>query len=370
MKIGIVGLPYVGKTSLFNALTHSNVETGIYLARKGANISSIKVPDERLNPLAAIFKPKKVTPASIDYADVAGEFVRGLNPRTTGDVEGGGLEASVIAELREVDALIHVVRAFADNADPHVNGSVNPNRDIETVDLELAFADLQVIDKRLERISRELRAKKAPALEHERIVLERCKASLERGVALREMDLSPEEAKVIRGYRFLTQKPMLLICNIGENQLAQAEEIGAEFAEYEKKPQTAILTLCAKLEMEISQLDAEDAQVFLAEMGLKESALKRIIQTSYRLLGLITFFTGGPNEVRAWTLHQGMTALDAAAIVHTDFARGFIRAETIPWAELVNCGSLGKAREKGALRLEGKDYVVQDGEVLTIRFSV
>lgn len=362
MKIGIVGLPYVGKTSLFNALTQSNAETGVYQAQKGSNISSVKVPDERLEPLAAMFKPKKVTPASIDYVDVAGV--------SKGDSERGGLEAGVLAELREVDALLLMVRVFADDSIPHVNGSVDARRDIETVDLELAFADLQIIDKRLERIHRELRAKKVPVLEGERTVLERCKAFLERGIALREIDLSPEDAKVIRGYRFLTQKPMLLIFNIGENQLEHAEEIRSNFAEYEKKPQTEILTLCAKLEMEISQLDAADAEIFLAEMGLKESALKRIIHASYHLLGLITFFTVGSNEVRAWTLNRGMTAVEAAGVVHTDFARGFIRAETIHWAELVDCGSLAKAREKGLLRLEGKDYVVQDGEVLTIRFSV
>ena len=362
MKIGIVGLPYVGKTSLFNALTQSNAETGGYQAQKGSNISSVKVPDERLEPLTAMFKPKKITPASIDYVDMAGV--------SKGEIERGDLEAGVLAELREVDALLLMVRVFADDSIPHVNNSVDARRDIETVDLELAFADLQIIDKRLERIHRELRSKKVPMLEGERTVLERCKAFLERGIALREIGLSPEDAKVIRGYRFLTQKPMLLIFNIGENQLDLAEEIRSNFVEYEKKPQTEILTLCAKLEMEISQLDAADSEVFQAEMGLKESALKQVIRASYHLLGRITFFTVGSDEVKAWTLNRGMTAVEAAASIHTDLARGFIRAETIHWAELVGCGSLGKARERGLLRLEGKDYVVQDGEVLTIRFSV
>ena len=363
MKIGIVGLPYVGKTSIFNALTQSNAETGTYIAQKRTNMSSVKVPDERLTALAEIFEPKKLTPTAIDYIDVEGVSKGELESKSE-------LESGFIAELREVDALAHVVRIFEDEFVPHVDGSVNPKRDIETINLELAFADLQIIEKRRGRINSELRVKKAPELEHELAVLERCKEALEENIPLREIEISPEDEKAIRGYGFLTQKPTLLICNIGEEQLERAEEIRTDFVEYGLKSKTEVITLSAKLEMEIAQLDEEDAQIFLAEMGVGESALTRFIQTSYHLLQLIVFFTGNPNEVRGGMLRRGQTAIEAAGAIHTDFAQGFIRAETIHWKDLVNCGGLGQAREKGLLRLEGKDYVVQDGDVLTIRFSL
>ena len=360
MKIGIVGLPYVGKTSLFNALTQSEAETGTYAAKKGWNVGSVKVPDERLGALAEIFNPKRVTPTSIDYVDIAGV--------SKGDIALEGLEAGIIAELREVDALAHIVRVFEDDAVPHVDGDVDPKRDIETIDIELAFADLGIIDNRLNRLDRELRTQKIPALEHERAVLEGCKGALEGGTAIRELSLSPEDERAIRGYGFLTQKPLLLVLNIGEDELDSAAEIRAKFAVSER--QTEIITLSARLEMELARLDAEDVEIFRAEMELNESALARVIDASYRTLGLITFFTVVSDELRAWTLKEGMTALDAAGTIHTDMARGFIRAETIHWADLVDCGSLTQARDDGLLRLEGKDYVVSDGDALTIRFNV
>ena len=360
MKIGIVGLPYVGKTSLFNALTQSEAETGTYAAKKGWNVGSVKVPDERLGALAEVFTPKRVTPTSIDYVDIAGV--------SKGDIALEGLEAGVIAELRQVDALAHIVRVFEDDAVPHVDGDVDPKRDIETIDIELAFADLGIIDNRLNRLDRELRTQKILALEHERMVLEGCKAALEGGTAIRELSLSPEDERAIRGYGFLTQKPLLLVLNIGEDELDSAEEICANFAASER--QVEIITLSAKLEMELARLDAEEAELFRTEMGLNESALARVIDASYRTLGLITFFTVVSDELRAWTLKAGMTALDAAGTIHTDMARGFIRAETIHWTDLADCGSLTKARDNGLLRLEGKDYLVSDGDVLTIRFNV
>ena len=295
MKIGIVGLPYVGKTSLFNALTQSEAETGTYAAKKGWNVGSVKVPDERLGALAEIFNPKRVTPTSIDYVDIAGV--------SKGDIALEGLEAGIIAELREVDALAHIVRVFEDDAVPHVDGDVDPKRDIETIDIELAFADLGIIDNRLNRLDRELRTQKIPALEHERAVLEGCKGALEGGTAIRELSLSPEDERAIRGYGFLTQKPLLLVLNIGEDELDSAEEIRAKFAASER--QTEIITLSARLEMELARLDAEDAEIFRAEMGLNESALARVIDASYRTLGLITFFTVVSDELRAWTLKAG-----------------------------------------------------------------
>lgn len=360
MKIGIVGLPYVGKTSLFNALTRSEAETGTYAGKKGANVSSVKVPDERLTALAEVFNPKRVIPTSIDYVDIAGV--------SKGDIALEGLETGAIAELREVDALAHVVRVFEDGAVPHVDGDVDPKRDIETIDIELAFADLGIIDNRLDRLDRELRTQKIPALEHERVVLKRCKDALEGGTAIRELSLPPEDERAIRGYGFLTQKPLLLVLNIGEDELEGAEEIHASFAASER--QIEIITLSARLEMELGGLDAEDAEIFRIEMGLEESALARVIDVSYRTLGLVTFFTVVSDELRAWTLKQGMTAIDAAAAIHTDMARGFIRAEAIHWADLVDSKGLTEAREAGLLRLEGKDYPISDGDVLTIRFNV
>ena len=360
MKIGIVGLPYVGKTTLFNALTQSEAETGTYAGKKGANVSSVKVPDERLTALAEVFSPKRVTPTSIDYVDIAGV--------SKGDIALEGLETGTIAELREVDALAHVVRVFVDDAVPHVDGDVDPERDIETIDIELAFADLGIIDSRLDRLNRELRTQKIPALEHERSVLERCKNALEEGTAIRELRLSPEDERTIRGYGFLTQKPLLLVLNIGEDELQRADEIGAGLEVSDR--QIEIITLSARLEMELALLNAGEAELFRTEMGLNESALAQVIDTSYQTLGLITFFTVVSDELRAWTLKSGMTALDAAAAIHTDMARGFIRAEAIHWADLVDCGGLTEARDSGLLRLEGKDYLVSDGDVLTIRFNV
>lgn len=360
MKIGIVGLPYVGKTTLFNALTQSEAETGTYAGKKGANVGSVKVLDERLTALAEVFSPKRVTPTSIDYVDIAGV--------SKGDIALEGLETGAIAELREVDALAHVVRVFADDAVPHVDGDVDPERDIETIDIELAFADLGIIDTRLDRLSRELRTQKIPALEHERAVLERCKNALEGGTAIRELSLSSEDERAIRGYGFLTQKPLLLVLNIGEDELQRTDEIGTELEVSNR--QIEIITLSASLEMELGRLDTEDAKIFRVEMGLDESALARVIDVSYRTLGLVTFFTVVSDELRAWTLKSGMTALDAAAAIHTDMARGFIRAESIHWADLVGCGGLTEARDSGLLRLEGKDYLVSDGDVLTVRFNV
>lgn len=359
MKIGIVGRAHVGKTTVFNALAHSNAEIGGYTSRKQINLSTVNVPDERLERLAEVFQPKKITPATIDYVDVAGTSRTLTHPNTE-------LDAEILGELRTVDALAHVVRLFENAAVPHVDGSVDGIRDIEAVELEFVFADLQVIESRLGRLSKQLQNQKSPVLQSELRLLEQCQQTLENGKPLRTLSLAANEEKLIRGYGFLTQKPLLLICNIDETQLDKADEMLKRLAKYEAQPQTSIIVLAAQLEMEIAQLDAPDAEAFMAEMGLNQSALELFIQASYRLLGLLTFFTTNPTETRAWTLREGQTAVDAAGRIHTDFAKAFIRSETIHWADLVACGSYPQARSKGLLRAEGKTYQVQEGDVLLI----
>ncbi|MBM3239765.1 redox-regulated ATPase YchF [Candidatus Poribacteria bacterium] len=362
MQIGIIGMPYVGKTTLFNALTKAKAETGTYAGRMDFNLGEVKVPEERLELLAAIFKPKKIVPASIEYIDIGG-IAKGV-------VEKGGMDADLLATLRNIDALAHVVRVFEDDNVPHVEGNIDPQRDIKNLNVELALADLQIIEKRLERLVRELRTTKIPVLVHEQELLEKFRHFLESNVPLREIDISDGEELMIRGYQFLSQKPLLLILNIGEEQIGDSDTLIEQLSEFTQKPKTKALAVCAQLEMEIAALDAEDAAVFIEDLGLKESAMTRVIHTSYELLSLITFFTGGDNEVRAWTAKQGTTAISAAGMIHSDMERGFIRAETIQADDLIRCGSLAKAREAGLLRLEGKEYLVKDKDFLTIRFSV
>ncbi len=358
MKIGIVGRPQVGKTTVFNTLAQSNAEIGGYTNRGQINLSTANVPDERLAQLAAILQSKKITHATIDYVDVAGV--------TKSDVEQAELDTGTLASLRTVDALAHVVRLFKDETVPHVDGSVDAERDIESVSLEFAFADLQIVEGRLTRLRKQFQSQKLPELQSEIRLLERCQQTLEDGKPLRVLDLSTNEEKLIRGYGFLTQKPLLLVFNIGETQLDAADDILKRFKKYEAAPQTAVIVLAAQLEMELSQLEDADAEIFMEELGLQESALERFIQTSYHLLGLLTFFTINPTESRAWTLREGQTAVDAAGRVHTDFAQAFIRSETINWADLIGCGSYPEARNRGLLRSEGKTYQVQEGDVLLI----
>ena len=358
MRIGIVGRPQVGKTTVFNTLAESNAEIGGYTSRGQINLSTANVPDERLERLAEIVGSQKTTPATIDYVDVAGV--------TKSDVEQAELDSGMLAELRTVDALAHVVRLFEDESVPHVDGSIDAERDIESVSLEFALADLQIVENRLDRLRKQFQNQKLPEQQNEIRILEACQATLEKGEPLRTLDLSDNEEKLIRGYGFLTQKPLLLVCNISETQLEAVDEIRERFSQYEAEPQTTVIVLAAQLEMELSQLDTADAEIFMEEMGLRESALERFIQTSYKLLGLITFFTTNPTEARAWTLREGQTAVDAAGRIHTDFADAFIRSETLSWTDLVECGSYPEARSKGLLRAEGKTYQVQEGDVLLI----
>lgn len=351
MELGIVGLPRVGKTTLFNALSGSKEVH----PSKGVHRAVVKVPDPRLERLAAVFASKRVTPATLEYLDFPG-------------AEQKGLPSSLLGELRAVDALVHVVRAFENPRVPHVYETLHPLRDAQALEGELVLADLLVLEARLERLAKEVRATKNPLLLREQALLERCLPLLTNGTPLRELPLDHEEERLLRGFRFLSAKPLLIVINRGEEN--DEEKVLASFRDWTKKPKVGVLSLCATLEEELSRLSPEEAEAFRADLGLSESALSKMGGVSFSLLGLKTFFTGSEKEVRAWAVPAPTTALEAAGTIHSDMARGFIRCETIRWEELVAQGSYAKARSAGLLRLEGKDYLVRDGEVLLIRFSV
>ena len=360
MEIGIVGLPLSGKTTLFNLLTHAGAETG-FGSKKKVNVGMSRVPDPRLDRLSAIWNPKKTTPATIRYVDVAG-------------VEKGagkeGLSAEVLTHLKNTDALLAVVRAFEDDQAPHPEGSIDPLRDLGMLQAEFLLSDLIIVENRLERLEKQLKTKGGKELEVERELLLRCREILEAERPLREAELGPEEVRQLKGFQFLTQKPLVIALNLGEADMPRAAERLTPVAERWAAPKVAATYLCATIEQEISELSAEDAQAFLEELGVESSATDRIIRTSYGLLGLISFFTHGEDECRAWTIRAGTRAQQAAGTIHTDLERGFIRAEVVRYEDFVAAGTLAHCREKGLLRLEGKEYLVQDGDILNIRFSV
>jgi ribosome-binding ATPase len=366
MQIAIVGLAAAGKTTVFNTLTRGHVQTGGYGGLE-LHVGTVKVPDERLDRLAAIFHPKRIVHADVTYVDL---------PAPPASAEGRvgteELPAEHLARLREADALVHVVRAFEDPAVPHPAGSVDALRDLEQLDLEFALADLAVTDRRLERLrssGRHGTPAEREANEREEAILARLKDALEEGQPIRDVTLEPDEAKVIRGFRFLTEKPVLVLVNIGEADLPRAGDLvdGVETAYRHRH--ALIAALSARIEMELGELEPDEAAAFMDELGLTESSLDRVIRLSYRLLGLISFLTAGPDEVRAWPVPQGATAVDAAAAIHTDLAHGFIRAEVVPFEDLIELGSTAEARRHGRLRSEGKTYQVRDGDVLEVLFS-
>ncbi len=366
MQIAIVGLAGSGKTTVFNTLTRGHAQTGGYGGVE-MHVGTVKVPDERLDRLAEIFKPKKIVHADVTYFDL---------PAPPASVEGRvgteELPPDQLARLREADALLHVVRAFEDPAVPHPDGSVDPWRDLERLDLEFALADLSVMEKRIERLRQSGHhgtPAEREANDRELALLERLHAPLVEGAPLRGVDLSSEEEKSIRGFRFLTQKPVLVLLNFGEGDLPRAAEIVAGIAERYPHERTIVDALSAKIEMELGELDPEEAAVFMEELGLSESSLDRVIRLSYRLLGLISFLTAGPDEVRAWPVPATASAVDAAGAIHTDLARGFIRAEVVPYEDLLALHSMAEARRHGKLRSEGKTYQVHDGDVIEILFS-
>lgn len=362
MKVGIVGLPFVGKTTIFNALTSASAKTGEFsLGVKEANRGVVKVPDERLYKLAPLYDPKKVTPAEVEYIDVAG-LVK--------ETKEKGSEGEFYHSLREVDELAHVVRLFKDDSVMHVSGSIDPKRDIKSLDLDLIVIDLDIIEKRLKRLEKTVTSSKSEEDKRELQVLQRFKNALDTEIPLREVELSFEEAKLVRGYGFLSQKPLLLILNIDEEQIKVKDELEAELGEFQRRKKIQICSVCGKLEMELGQLEDEDKKAFLDDLGVEELAVNRVINNSYKLLDLISFFTANENEVKAWTIPSGTKAIKAAGIVHSDMERGFIKAEVIGFDKLWEFDSIHKAKEKGALKLEGKDYVVEDGDVIFFRFNV
>ncbi len=363
MDLGIIGFQRSGKTTIFNAVTRGDAQTGSYGAGVQPNIGVVKVPDSRLDQLAQIFHPKKFTLADIRYIDFPGEAFS----------DGQGPPAQFLAQLARCDALIHVVRAFEDETVPHPQVTIDAVRDASAMELELAFADAAFIEKRLERIEASMRSVKMSerdAAEREIALLTRLKQGLEADTPLREQAVSAEEQKLLVNYQFLTDKPLLITLNIDEGDAARAGEIEASFAPHVRGEQAAVAAISGKIEQELAQMSDEEAVDFRSDLGITESGLDRMIRMSYQLTGLISFFTIGEDECRAWNVHSGAMAPVAAGKIHTDLERGFIRAEVVAWQDLLAANSLAEARKRGQLRQEGKTYVVQDGDCLNILFNV
>jgi hypothetical protein len=357
MQTGIIGLPQVGKTSLFRILTKARVESRSG-APNQAHVGIARVPDARVAKLSEVFKPKKITYATIEYVDIGGlQKDREKN-------------SASLVPLREADALAHVVRLFQDPAIPR-EGPIDPLRDIESVEIELMLTDLEQISKRVERLEKDLKKKKEPQLEAELALVQRCRQALESEKPLRELELQPAEEKMITGFMFLTRKPMLYVLNVGDEEAAEMDHIVEKYKlqKLEAKPHTAVVPFCGKIEAELAELDDAEAAEMMKAYGLKESGRDRLIQASYRLLGLISFLTCGEPECRAWTIERGMTAPQAAGAIHSDIERGFIKADVVNWENLLAAGSFAVAKEKAQVRLEGKEYVVQDGDVILFRHS-
>jgi GTP-binding protein YchF len=360
LRAGLIGFPSTGRTTLFQLLTSAR-EAPRAGGKADAHVGVSRVPDERLDRLTALFNPRKRVPATVEFADIAG----------AGGARSGAEALLDVAAFRNADALLHVVRLFRDPAVPHPAGTVDPARDVRTMEDEVILADLGVVERRLERLDRDLKKGASPEMRKEQEMLIRCRAALEEGRPLRALELAPEDSKRIRGFQFLSAKPLLLVLNLDESDLLQADDAVrlAGIEDFMSGAATRAVPICAKIELEIAQLDPADARAFMADLGLRESGLDRVIRASYDLLGYISFFTVGDDECRAWSIPRDTAAVMAAGEIHSDISRGFIRAEVVRHEDLLARGSLAACREHGELRLEGKEYIVLDGDVINFRHA-